>query len=67
MRSLILKRKGNLYPNLYKMENIIQSYNEVCRNTKNKKKVSNFKDYRSLYIARIYNVLINKSYTPRSL
>ena len=59
-----MKRYGNLYPNLYQMENIVQAYNEVCKNTKNKRKVANFRDYRSLYITRIYNILINRSYTP---
>ena len=34
-----MKRKNNLYPNIYNYNNIIQAYNEVCKNTKNKKKV----------------------------
>ena len=36
-----MKRKNNLYQNTYKMENILAAYNEVCRNTKNKRKVEN--------------------------
>lgn len=36
-----MKRIGNLYQNIYKFENIVNAYNEVCRNTKNKKKVEN--------------------------
>ena len=32
-----MKRKGNLYQNLYKFENIQSAFNEVCKNTKNKK------------------------------
>jgi hypothetical protein len=59
-----MKRIGNLYPNIYKFENIITAYNEVCRNTKNKRKVAKFREYKCIYISRIYNILINKNYTP---
>ena len=52
-----MKRKGNLYPNIYLMKNIIDAFEEVCRNTKNKRRVYNFKQYRSIYISRIYNTL----------
>ena len=38
-----MKRKGNLYQEIYKFENIVNAFNEVCRNTKNKKKVAKFK------------------------
>lgn len=31
-----MKRKKNLYPEIYKIENIMQAYDEICRNTKNK-------------------------------
>lgn len=34
-----MKRKNNLYQNTYKMENILDAYNEVCRNTKNSTKL----------------------------
>ena len=59
-----MKRKGNLYQNIYKIENIISAYDEVCRNTKNKNKVDKYKEYRCIYIARIYAILENKSYVP---
>lgn len=59
-----MKRKNNLYPNIYKMENIRQAYDEVCRNTKNKRKVARYKEYKCVYISRIYNILKNKQYTP---
>ena len=49
-----MKRKNNLYQNTYKMENILEAYNEVCRNTKNKRKVRNYKEYKCIYISRIY-------------
>lgn len=57
-----MKRKNNLYQEICKIENIILAFNEVCRNTKNKKKVQNYKQYKSIYISRIFNVLNNKNY-----
>lgn len=57
-----MKRKSNLYENIYKMENIQVAFNEVCRNTKNKRKVANYKQYKCIYISRICNILKNKSY-----
>ena len=36
-----MKRKKDLYPDVYKVENIMAAYNEVCRNTKNKSKTIN--------------------------
>lgn len=59
-----MKRKGNLYQEIYKFENIVNAFNEVCRNTKNKKKVAKFKEYKCIYVSRIYNVLKTKSYKP---
>ncbi len=32
-----MKRKGHLYEATYDFNNIVDAYNEVCRNTKNKK------------------------------
>ena len=57
-----MKRKNNLYQEIYKFDNIASAFNEVCRNTKNKKKVANFKEYRCIYISRIYTALKNKNY-----
>ena len=51
-----MKRKNNLYNNLLKMENIEQAYNEVCSHTRNKRKVRNYKEYRCIYISRIYKI-----------
>ena len=59
-----MKRKGNLYQEIYKFENIISAFNEVCKNTKNKKKVANLKEYKCIYISRIYNILKDKKYKP---
>ncbi len=57
-----MKRLNNLYPNIYKFENILDAYDEVCRNTKNKRKVRNYREYKCIYISRIYNTLVSKSY-----
>ena len=59
-----MKRKGNLYQNICNLDNITNAYNEVCKNTKNKRKVGLFREYKSSYIAQIYFTLVNKSYTP---
>lgn len=59
-----MKRKGNLYENIYDFENIVSAFNEVCRNTKNKKKVDRFKEYKCIYLARIYVLLRAKEYVP---
>ena len=57
-----MKRKNNLYSDIYNMEHIINAFNEVCRNTKNKRKVRNYKEFKSIYISRIYQVLKNNTY-----
>lgn len=62
-RITIMKRLGNLYENIYKIENIMQAFDEVCKNTKNKHKVNKYKEFRCMYIYRIYNILKNRNYT----
>lgn len=57
-----MKRLNNLYENLYKHENIEVTFKEVCQKTKNKTKVALFKEYKCIYISRIYNILKNKEY-----
>ena len=57
-----MKRKGNLYNEICKFENILQAYKEVCRNTKNKRRVANLKEYKSVYISRVHTILENKQY-----
>lgn len=61
-----MKRKSNLYKDVYNFENIISAFNEVCKNTKSSRKVANLKEYKATYISRIYNILKNRSYIPRS-
>lgn len=57
-----MKRKKDLYQNICNINNILKAYTEVCRNTKNKRKVANYKQYKCIYISRIYKTLVNKSY-----
>ena len=57
-----MKRKGNLYKNICKVENIISTFDEVCRNTKNKKKVNRYKKLKCVNVRIIYDTLINRKY-----
>lgn len=57
-----MKRKNYLYKDLCNMQNIIMAYNEVCSNTKNKRKVRNYKEYKCIYISRIYQILQKQEY-----
>ena len=59
-----MKRYNNLYKNICKYNNILDAYNEVCRNTKNKRRVANYKSYKGIYIYRVYNILKEKNYKP---
>ena len=57
-----MKRKGYLYENIYDFNNIEAAYDEVCRNTKNKRKVGYFKEYKCVYISRIHKMLKDENY-----
>ena len=57
-----MKRKNDLYNDLLKMKNIEKAYNEVCSHTRNKRKVRNYKEYKCIYISRIYKILQNREY-----
>lgn len=57
-----MKRKNKLYENTYNMENIMIAFDEVCKNTKNKKKVRNYKEYKCIYISRIHKILKERNY-----
>ena len=59
-----MKRKNNLYEEMCKIENINKVFDEICRNTKNKRKVQRFKEYKSINITRIYNILNARKYVP---
>ena len=57
-----MKRKGNLYNEIYKFDNIVKTFHEICRNTKNKRKVNKFREFKCLNISRIHNILKNHKY-----
>ena len=57
-----MKRRGNLYKNICDVNNIMKVYDEVCRNTKNKKRVNVYKEYKCCNISKIYNTLVNREY-----
>ena len=57
-----MKRMNNLYQNICKYENILESFNEVKRNTKNKRRVFNMSQYKSIYIERVHKTLVEKNY-----
>lgn len=59
-----MKRKGNLYPAIYDFDNIVSAYKEVCKNTRNERRVERLKEYKSIYIYRVQNILKNKQYVP---
>ena len=63
---LVMKRKKDLYKNIYNMNNILSAFNEVCKNTKNKNRIENFKEYKNIYISRVHKILLEKSYTVGS-
>ena len=62
-----MKRKNNLYDNMYKLENIETVFDEICRNTKNKKRVERYKEFRCANIYDVYNTLKNRAYKPGKL
>lgn len=57
-----MKRKNNLYKNICNIENINTVYTEVCRNTRNKRRVETLKAYKSVLISKIHKTLLNKEY-----
>ena len=59
-----MKRKSNLYENICKLENILSVFDEICRNTKNKKKVYRYKEHKCRNIYRVYCILKNRIYKP---
>lgn len=57
-----MKRLGNLYEQTYQLENILDAFNEVYRNTKNKRRINQFRDFKCIYVYRIYTILKNRQY-----
>lgn len=57
-----MKRINNLYQNIYKLDNIMNCFNEVCKNTKNKDKVNKYRELKLINIYSVYDKLMNKTY-----
>ena len=60
-----MKRKNNLYENIYDFSNMNYVIKEITNNVRNKRKSENLKQDRSYYIANVFLTLTNKKYTPR--
>lgn len=57
-----MKRKGNLYKNLLKHENIIASFKEVKQNTRNERRVYNMMQYKAYYYSTVYKIIKSENY-----
>lgn len=57
-----MKRVDNLYSNILDLENINIVFNRICRNVKNRKKREHLKQYRRMYISRVYTILKNRAF-----
>ena len=57
-----MKRKDNLYQEICKMKHIEFAFNEICRNTENKRKVYRFKEYKCINLSKIQKALENREY-----
>ena len=57
-----MRRMNNLYEKIYNLENIMQAFDEVCRNMKNIKKVNQYKEFKCMYVSKIYRTLKNREY-----
>lgn len=53
-----------MYSDIFDINNIEKAFNEVYRNTKNRRKVALFREYKCSYISKIYEILESKSYVP---
>lgn len=59
-----MKKTNNLYNNMYKYKNIKVAFDEVCRNTANKKRVLIMKNNESNIITKVHDILIERKYKP---
>ena len=62
-----MKRIGNVYYKLCDINNILDSYKEVMRTTRNKKNVVLFDRYKCIQVNRLYNDMLNETYVPIAL
>lgn len=58
-----MKRKNDLYKDICDIKNIMKVFNEICQNTRNKRKVARYKEFKCINIFRVYHILKTKSYT----
>lgn len=61
-----MKRLNNLYEKICNLENINYVFNSICNKIKNKVKKEHLKEYRCIYVSRIYTLLKNKNYKVSS-
>ena len=59
-----MRRTNNLYNNMYKYKNIKLAFDEVCRNTANKKRVLIMRNNESNIITKVHDILIGRKYKP---
>ncbi len=59
-----MKRVNNLYYKICDLDNIIDMYDEVRVNTKNKLKIERFNNFYSLNLVNIKELLCSKKYNP---
>lgn len=59
-----MKKINNLYNNMYKYKNIKIAFDEVCRNTANKKRVLIMRNNESNIITKVHDILKERRYTP---
>ena len=57
-----MKRKDNLYDDMLDMKNIISTFDEICKKTKNKNKVYKWESIKEIQFAKVYNTLANRDY-----
>lgn len=59
-----MKRTNKLYNNMYKYKNIKLAFDEVCRNTANKKRVLIMRNNESNIITKVHDILLERKYKP---
>lgn len=57
-----MKRLNNLYEQIYDLDNINSVFHSISQKIKNKTKLEYLKEYRCVYVARIYTILKNRNY-----
>lgn len=57
-----MKRKKDLYNNMLILDNIVETYNEIVRNTKNKRKIYKWESMKEILFSKVYKTLENRGY-----